>query len=100
MPATTETPAAPIPQDKQENIWMRGLVMIVMAILFGIAETVLFIMAVIQFFWVVFSGSKNDKLTEFGTALARWLKHVVEFQTMETDERPFPWAAWPGKNAK
>ncbi|MEM9715313.1 MAG: DUF4389 domain-containing protein [Pseudomonadota bacterium] len=82
------------------SIWMRGLIMIVMAILFGIAETVLFIMTVIQFFWVVFSGQKNQALTDFGAALGRWLKQVADFQTMETEERPFPWAPWPGKHAK
>ncbi|MEM0976040.1 MAG: DUF4389 domain-containing protein [Pseudomonadota bacterium] len=94
-----ETQTAPL-YERKGSIWMRGLIMIVMAILFGIAETVLFIMAILQFFWVVFSGEKNKSLSEFGAALARWVKQVVEFQTMETDDRPFPWAPWPGKNAK
>jgi len=93
-----DTQTAPL-YERSGNIWMRGLIMIVMAILFGIAETVLFIMAVIQFFWVVFTGEKNAKLSHFGAALGRWVKQVVEYQTMETDERPFPWAPWPGKDA-
>ena len=97
----TEADAQTAPlYERSGNIWMRGLIMIVMAILFGIAETVLFIMAVIQFFWVVFTGNKNEKLSSFGAALGRWVKQVVEFQTMETDERPFPWAPWPGENAQ
>ena len=94
-----ETQTAPL-YERKGSIWMRGLIMIVMAILFAIAETVLFIMAVIQFFWVVFSGEKNTSLSEFGAALGRWLNQVADFQTMETDERPFPWAPWPGKGVK
>lgn len=77
-----------------ENIWMRGLYMIIFALFFGVAETLLAVMAVVQFFWMLFKREKNQAIADFGTDLGRWLRRVAEFQTGSRDEKPFPWAGW------
>ncbi len=77
------------------NIWMRGLFMLIFAALFGLAETVLVVVAVIQFLWMVFAKEKNAGLADFGQSLGHWLAQVAEFQTASTDDKPFPWAKWP-----
>lgn len=81
--------------DEVPSIWMRGLVMIAMAIFFAIAETLLFAMAVVQFFWVLFAKEKNVAISDFGASLSDWISQVVKFQTFATEDRPFPWGDWP-----
>lgn len=77
------------------NVWMRGLFMLIFLALFGLAETVLLVVAVIQFLWMLFAKEKNDALASFGVSLGKWLHQVAEFQTGARDKKPFPWAGWP-----
>lgn len=80
--------------DAPENIWMRGLWMLVLALLFGLAETVLAVLAVVQFLWMVFTKEKNLLLMEFGHDLSFWLRDVARFQSGATEDKPFPWKKW------
>lgn len=76
------------------SIWMRGLFMVIFAVFFGLAETVLFVIALVQFLWMLFAKEKNQALADFGGSLGVWLSQVAAFQTAATDEKPFPWGKW------
>ncbi len=76
------------------GIWMRGLMMLIFALLFGLAETVLAVVAVVQFLWMLFTKEKNALLMGFGDDLADWLADVARFQTGATEDKPFPWSKW------
>ena len=82
-----------------QNVWMRGLWMIVLAVLFGVGETVLAVAAVIQFFWMLFGKERNQPIAEFGKDLSDWLARVALFQTGSTDDKPFPFTKW-GREAR
>ena len=73
------------------HIWMRGLWMLILALLFGLAETVLLAFAVLQFLWMLFSKEKNSFLSDAGETTGKWLHAVARFQTGATDEKPFLW---------
>lgn len=79
---------------RDTSIWMRGLFMLIFAAFFALAETVLAVMAVVQFFWMLFAKEKNRALADFGAALGRWLGRVAEYQTGATENKPFPWGRW------
>jgi uncharacterized membrane protein required for colicin V production len=79
---------------QNKSIWMRGLWMLILAVLFGVAETVLLVATLLQFLWMVFAKEKNQLLVEFGRKLANWLSKTARFQTGDSDEKPFPWTAW------
>ncbi len=81
-------------EDEDQNTWMRGLFMIILAILFGLGETVLAIGAVIQFIWMLVKGEKNQPIADFGEDMADWLARVARFQTGSTEEKPFPFMKW------
>ena len=85
---TTERPAA-------RGTLMRGLYMLAFILLFALAETVLTIIAVLQFLWLLFTGHRNDALRDFGASLSIWMGDVARFQACDTDEKPFPWDRWP-----
>ncbi len=77
-----------------EGIWMRGLMMLILAFMFALAETVLAVVAVVQFLWMLFAKEKNALLADFGVDLGNWLAAVARFQSGATEDKPFPWAKW------
>ena len=81
-------------RDDNKDIWMRGLWMLLLALFFGLAETVLLVVAVVQFFWMLFAKEKNRGLADFGADLGKWLHDVALFQSGASEERPFPWGKW------
>ncbi len=76
-------------------VWMRGLYMLLLALAFGIAQTLLCVTAIAQFLWLLFSGEPNAQLVKFGSSLAKWVAETARFLTFASDVKPFPWAAWP-----
>jgi Flp pilus assembly protein TadB len=80
-----------------ESIWMHGLVMLVLVILVNLAQTVLGICAVVQFFWMLIARERNAGLARFGRGLANWLAVTARFLTAGSDARPFPWADWDSR---
>ena len=76
------------------NTWLRGLIMLVFAFFFGIAEAILFVSAVVQFLWMLFTKETNQKIADFGTSLGKWLERVALFQTGASEQLPFPWSEW------
>lgn len=80
--------------EQTRAVLTRGLLMIVFAFLFGLAETILFFCAVFQFFWMVAKGSPNESIANFGQILAKWLAKVTLFQTGASEDLPFPWRNW------
>jgi hypothetical protein len=75
-----------------QSIWMRGLFMLIFAIFFNVAQTLLGVMALVQFFWMLFAKEKNAAIADFGESLGVWLARVAEFQTGATEVKPFPWS--------
>lgn len=80
---------------RSENIWMRGLVMLVFMACFGVAQSLLFFLAVVQFIWMLIKSERNGFLAQFGHSLGAWLAETAQFLSGDTDEKPFPWRSWP-----
>ena len=85
-PYTTTTP---------RNIWMRGLFMLLMALAYQVAGTLLFIVAAIQFVMVLLTSTPNKQLVEFGRSLGRYFQQIVNFLSFVTEQMPFPFSEWP-----
>ena len=77
-----------------ESPWLRGVSMLIMAIMFKIAATILGLSAVIQFIWMVAKKETNQPIADFGTDLADWQARAARFLTGSTEDRPFPFAKW------
>jgi len=76
-------------------IWMRGLYILLFAVIFGVAEVVLWAVVILQFLLTLFTGEANTQLRAFGLSLAAFLYQIVAFMTFNSDERPFPFSPWP-----
>lgn len=74
-------------------IWLRGLWMLVLAVLAGFAMTVLHVVTLLQFILMLAEkGRPNPRVAAFGTAIGVWLGKTARFQTGASEDKPWPWA--------
>lgn len=76
--------------------WIRGLYMVLFAVLFNVAEIVLAAVAIFQFLAQLATGGVNRRLQAFGGNLAAYLQEIIAFLTYASDDKPFPVGPWPG----
>lgn len=77
-----------------QAIWLRGLWMLLFAMLIALGRTLLGALTVLQFLWLLFTRERNVAIADFGASLAQWFQDVARFQVADTEEKPFPFAPW------
>ena len=87
-----DTPDLPT---NRRNIWIRGLFMLLMALVFHVSGTVVCFVTVIQFLITLLNDKPNARLVSFGLSLGRYLQQIINFLTFATEEIPFPFSDWP-----
>lgn len=79
----------------KRKIWVRGFFMLLMAFVFQVASTVVFVVTVVQFVIMLLSDTPIARLVAFGRSLGRYIEQIVNFLTFATEEVPFPFSDWP-----
>ncbi len=79
----------------KRHIWVRGLYMLLMVILFHLAEALLWVVAVVQFVLALLRDAPNDRLVTFGRSLSRYVQQIAAFLTFASEAMPFPFSDWP-----
>lgn len=76
----------------EENLLMRLVHMVLIALMISIAQTVLTVATVIQFIYMLINEKQpNERLAEFGTDLGVWLAKAARYQTAASEVKPWPW---------
>ena len=91
-PASEHEPDEPLDRG---DIWRRALFMVLFALLYGVAEFVGKVVAVVQFLIVLLTGEANEKLLRFGSSLSIYAYQVYRYLTFNSEEQPFPMSDWP-----
>lgn len=78
------------------DTWIRGLFLLLFAIILSVAKVVTGAVVVLQFFFTVFNGETNANLKQFGAGLSRFTYQVMLYLTYNSDDKPFPFQPWPG----
>ena len=86
---------SPATSPEHRNIWMRGLLMILMAFAFHLAATLLGLIALVQFVVALVYNAPNARLCRLGSSLGRYLRQIANFLTFESEEAAFPFNDWP-----
>lgn len=75
-----------------DNIWLRLLNMVIIAVLMSMASTLLGFMTVAQFLIMVFNKRHpNEQLAEMGTTMGVWMAKAARYQTAASEVKPWPW---------
>jgi hypothetical protein len=80
---------------QRRDVWMRGLFMLLFMVGFGVGQALVNLIAVVQFLWLLIAGEPNRLLGTFGKSLSAWFSEVAQFLSLATEDKPFPWKAWP-----
>ena len=88
-------------QDLKTNVtrgatWLRGLFMLLFAVIIFITRFLLAAIVVFQFLHVLVTAKPMPRLVGFGESLGRFIYQIVRYLTFDTEDRPFPFADWPG----
>lgn len=77
---------------EEENLLMRLVYMILIAVMISIAQTVLGAVTLIQFVILLINNKEpNERIAEFGTDLGIWIAKAARFQTAASNVKPWPW---------
>lgn len=79
----------------QQSSWMRGLYMLLLTLFYSVAEVVLFAVALVQFFFNLFTGQTNPRLLKLGQSIATYVYQIVQYLTFNSDYLSYPFGAWP-----
>ena len=81
-PADHAAPDSSIPIEehiKSRSTWLRLLYMVVYYVLAMLTGAVLSVVVVLAFFWVLFTGEKNEQLQQAGQAGGAYLHELVRY---------------------
>ena len=79
----------------KRNIWIRGIFMLLMLLVYHVCGAVLCIVSVFQFAMQLLNDTPNVRLVAFGRSLGRYLQQIANFMAFATKEIPFPFSDWP-----
>lgn len=80
---------------EQRSLWVRVLLMILMAMAFHLAATLLGVLALVQLLLSIIASGPNERLQHFGRGLGQYLRQITEFLSFASEEAPFPFSDWP-----
>jgi hypothetical protein len=81
--------------EQSEAIWLRALFMLIFVVIYGVAEAVVFVVAIVQLGWLAFTEHRNDRLVRLAHSLSVFVYEIVAYWTFTQDEKPFPFSDWP-----
>jgi len=80
---------------EKRSLWVRALLMILLAMAFYLAATLLAALALVQFVLVIVSDGPNERLNHLGRGLGRYFRQLTDFLSFASEEAPFPFSDWP-----
>lgn len=89
----------PEPVAQPRKLWLRALLMLVMAAAFQLSATVLVCVAVLQLILSAAEDRPNARLARIGRGLGRYLAQIARFVCFTSEQAPFPFSDWPDEQA-
>lgn len=88
------------PSSEPRKLWLRLLLMVLLAAAFQLAASVLFFVALLQLVLALASKAPNARLRLFGRGLGRYLAQIADFESFGTEAPPFPFSEWPDEGSE
>jgi len=85
---------------RPRKLWVRALLMILLAAAFQLAASVLLFIALLQLVLAATTSAPNPRLRQLGRSLGRYLAQIAEFESFGSETLPFPFSPWPEGNGQ
>jgi hypothetical protein len=80
---------------KSKSSWLRGLYILLFALLYSIAEVVLWAIVLFQFGSQLLVAHPNPRLLAFSRGLTAYIYLILQYLTYRSDDKPYPFDEWP-----
>ena len=80
---------------KNTNTWVRLAYMVLFSVLLMAGRSVISLIVLAQFLFVLVTGKDNDNLRNLGQGLGKWVYQTILFLTFNAESKPFPFDEWP-----
>ncbi|WP_071799307.1 DUF4389 domain-containing protein [Natronohydrobacter thiooxidans] len=85
-----DRPTAPLDKS-EEPLWKRLVFMLIIAAMISVAQSILFLIAVIQFIIILIDQRQpNERLADFGCMVGAWVAKAARYMSIATDAKPWP----------
>ncbi len=79
-------------REAQDDLPLRLVYMILIAIMISLAQSILFAIGVIQFVILLVNNREpNERLADFGCMVGAWVAKAARYLSVATDSKPWPW---------
>ncbi|MGB3621889.1 MAG: DUF4389 domain-containing protein [Ketobacter sp.] len=78
-----------------DSLLLTALYMILFYLIFTLTSYVLIGIGVLQFAVRLLSGGPQPELQRFGLRFGRYLMQIVQYISMQTNIKPYPFSEWP-----
>jgi len=85
----------PVMQMNDSSRWARLLYMILFAVLYKVAEFIMWVVVLFQVIVTLVTGGPNERALRFGKQLAVYVYGLWAYLTYNTEKKPFPFSDWP-----
>ena len=75
--------------------WLRILYMLLFAVLYKVAELVMWAVAMFLIVMNLITGESNEPARRFGDQLAHYACEIWRYLTYNTESKPYPFSDWP-----
>lgn len=76
------------------NHWLRLLLTVIYALIFVLGTWVLGFVVLLTLLILLFTGERNSNLVQFGGQLSAYLAQIMDYATLNSDTKPFPFGEW------
>ena len=83
--------------EDKDPLFMTAVYMAVFYAVYLIAGYILLTVGVVQLVVRLLSGQPQSDLQRFGGQLGSYLSDIIEYISMRTDQKPYPFADWPSE---
>jgi hypothetical protein len=83
------------PGEPSRELWLRGLHMLLFAFVFGLAEVLLWGVALFRLVVRLLGQEEDARVGAFGSSLSRYVYQIASYLSFSSERKPFPFAPWP-----
>ena len=92
-------------EELKENVfnqgkWLRLLWIALFLFIYGWASILLYIIAVLQFLFNLFTDNPNKSLVELAVLFRKWMMQIINFVTYQEKDKPYPFSEFPNNGDK
>ena len=85
---------------QKKEIWQHGLYMLLFMFIYGFSNFLTVTIFFFQYITLILTGQTNVLLLGFSQSLSIYIYQILIFLSFNSDQRPFPFSAWPNGNDK